>query len=33
MVYVQHTGTLLTWGDGYYLIEIYSPDVSNAENI
>ncbi len=22
------TGTLLTWGDGYYLIEIYAPDVS-----
>jgi hypothetical protein len=25
-------GTLLTWGDGYYLIEIYTPDVSNSAN-
>jgi hypothetical protein len=29
----SNTGTLLTWGDGYYLIEIYSPDVTKAENI
>ena len=21
------TGKLLTWGDGYYLIEIYSPEL------
>mgnify|MGYP001027600468 CR=1 FL=1 len=25
-------GSLLTWGDGYYLIEIYAPEITNAEN-
>jgi hypothetical protein len=27
------TGTLLTWGDGYYLIEIYAPEVIGSDNI
>ncbi len=26
------TGTILTWGDGYYLIEIYTPDIIGTNN-
>ncbi|UJR34963.1 hypothetical protein I4U23_027741 [Adineta vaga] len=29
----SNTGTLLTWNDGYYLIEIYAPDISGANGI
>ncbi|CAF1569779.1 unnamed protein product [Rotaria magnacalcarata] len=28
----SNTGTLLTWGDGYYLVEIYAPEVTGSDN-